>query len=78
VIPQTYPLYATIVGRTCLVVGWIQSTGSSDVYPVLAPLEQPNRTYVHHGQNVTFQVAQPAPDMDATATIPAYPSVGYR
>lgn len=70
-IPQTYPLYATRVGRTYLVIGWIQSTNSNDVYPVLAPLEQPNRTYVHHGLDVTFRVDQPAPDPDVTATIPA-------
>jgi hypothetical protein len=77
VIPQTYPLYATKNGRAYLVVGWLKSTGSSEVYPVLAPLEQPSGTYVHRGQDLTFQVDRPALDMDATATIPAYSGPGW-
>jgi hypothetical protein len=78
VIPQTYPLYAKVSGRAYLVIGWMPYSGSNNTYPVLVPLENTGPGHTYRGPDVQIMVSLPAPDMDATATIPAYPSVGYR
>jgi hypothetical protein len=71
-IPQTYPLYAVRNARTFLVVGWVTSSAGADVYPMLAPLDRPDRTYTHRGPDVVYTTTAPKPyDPDATATIPA-------
>jgi hypothetical protein len=77
-IPQTYPLYAKVSRRAYLVIGWMPYSGSNNTYPVLVPLETPGPGQIHRGPDVQIMVSLPGPDMDATATIPAYPSVGYR
>ena len=78
-IPQTYPLYTVRNGVLFLVAGWVHSAGTESVFPVLAPMDQPGRTFIYRGTELMFSptppVVLPEPvDPDATAFIPAYRS----
>lgn len=68
-IPQTYPLYTTILGEEFLVVGWTDGM----VCPVLAPLTTAELIRVYRGSNLIFRTererSRPAPSEAVTEKI---------
>ena len=76
-IPQAYPLYATVQGRRYAVVGWAPwYPNPGHTYPVIVPLDgQAGAPWTYRGPEASYSVTPPEPepaiDLDATVTMPA-------
>jgi hypothetical protein len=52
-IPQTYPLYANILGEDFLVVAWTEN-----VDPVLAPITTSGPIRIYHGSGLKYRTVR--------------------